>query len=421
VATTIPDAVLTPWRVPAVRPATAGLPAPLSARAAATIALRPWPPPGRTARSGLRWNFQYGAPDLAGFPAATWARLVTRRARRLPMSAMAYGATLGYEPLRRQVADYVGRARGVVAAPEQVVIVNGTQQALDLLAKLFLTARDLVVMENPGYQAARQAFQWAGATIVPCAVDAQGLRTDTLPEAPARLAYVTPSHQFPLGGILPPARRLALLRWAERAGALVVEDDYDSEFQYDQQPVQALQGLDRSDRVVYVGTFSKVLFPALRIGYLVVPQSLLEPLAAARLLTDYHTPTFDQMVVADFLAGGHFDRHLRRSRERNRARRACLVAALDEHFGTAVEVAGARAGVHVVAWFRDVRPGALAGVLERALLEGLGIYSVAPYHVRPPARAGLLLGYASLDECDIRDGIRALARVVHRAGRATSR
>jgi GntR family transcriptional regulator/MocR family aminotransferase len=413
VTTRLPDALLTPWKPRPEHGAARTSPVPLSTRAAAAMALHAWPPPGRPAKPGLRYNFQYGIPALADFPVDTWARLVARRARDASLSMLRYGKTLGFDPLRQQIAEYLGRARGVVTTPDQVLVVNGTQQAVDLIARLLVNPGDAVVVEEPCYQAARQALLVAGAEAVACPVDRHGLRTDRLPGSRAiKLAYVTPSHQFPLGGILPLARRLELLRWAEQRGAYLIEDDYDSEFQYDHRPVQALQGLDRAGRVLYVGSLSKVLFPSLRIGYLVVPSVLVQPLATLRLLTDYHTPTFEQAVLSDFMKDGDFERHLRRSRARNKARRVRLVEALQEHCGADVEITGASAGLHIAVWLRHVAAGAVSDLVARAADRGVGIYPIAPYFLRPPRRAGLLLGYANLSERDIVEGVRRLGTLL---------
>jgi GntR family transcriptional regulator/MocR family aminotransferase len=292
-------------------------------------------------------------------------------------------------------------------------VVNGSQQALDLAARLLVDRGDRVVMEEPGYLAARQTFAAAGARILPRPVDDEGLDVSRLPRKErVRLAYVTPSHQFPTGSILSLARRLELLRWAERAGAYVLEDDYDSEFRYEGRPIAAVQGLDRAGRVLYVGTFSKVLFPSLRIGYVVVPPSLIQALGPVRWLADYHTPTFEQEVLTDFIAEGHFESHLRRTRARCAARRKALVEALHEHLGDRVMVTGANAGIHVAAWLRGMPASALPGLIKRAAARRLGLYPVWPHYVRPPREAGLLLGYASLTEREIRAGVKILAEVV---------
>jgi GntR family transcriptional regulator/MocR family aminotransferase len=413
VSRTLPDAPLEPWKArkpgrerPLRQPS-------LSPQARQVLALAPLPPPGGAVRPGLRYDFQYGVPALPDFPHQEWSRIVTRRARGITLATLRYGRVLGYGPLRKAIASYLSRSRGIVATPAQIVVVNGTQQGLDLIARLLVRPGDRVVVEEPCYQAARQVFQTIGARLLPTAVDDRGLDTAHLPSrVDVRIAYVTPSHQFPLGGILPLQRRLELLRWAERSNAYIVEDDYDSEYQYEGRPVEAVQGLDRSGRVLYVGTLSKVLFPSLRIGYLIVPGSLIPALASLRFLTDGHTPTFEQAVLTDFISEGHFERHLRRSRERNKARRAVLMQALEAHLGDSVQMAGASAGVHVVLWLRRVAPERLDALIAAAAERGLGIYSIAPYYLEHPRRAGLLLGYASLGEREIREGIALLARVL---------
>lgn len=385
----------------------------LSAHAERVNAIAPLPAPGARIRSGLTCDFRYGLPAVQDFPQSLWARLMARRARSVSVRTLGYGRSLGFGPLREAVADYVRRARGVNATADRVVIVNGAQQAFDLIARLFIDPGDRVVVEEPGYQAARQAFLAAGARLVPVPVDTSGIDVSRLPRRDrVRLAYVTPSHQFPLGGILPLARRLELLRWAESVGAHVVEDDYDSEFRYAGNPVEAVQGLDLTGRVLYVGTFSKVLYPSLRIGYLVVPEPLIGPVAAQKFLIDGHAPTFEQEVLTDFITAGHFERHLRRSRARNAARRAALLAALDDALGDEATVSGEHAGLHVVLWPRGLQSTQLDAVQRLALDRGVGVYPVSPYYLRPPRRAGLMLGYACLTEQEIREGVAVLAEAL---------
>lgn len=412
VSESLPDAALAPWSASQIA-ASGGPPPCLSAVARRIVALEPLPPPGAPIVPGLLYDFRYGLPSIGDFPHRTWARLVGRRARGMTIRTLRYGRTLGFGPLREAIADYVRRARGVNATSEQVIVVNGTQQALDLVARLLLDPGDGVVIEEPGYQAARQVLLAAGARLVPTRVDRSGLDVSRLPRSrQATMAYVTPSHQFPLGGILSLPRRLELLQWAAEKGAYIVEDDYDSEFQYEGRPVESVQGLDRSGRVIYIGTFSKVLFPSLRIGYLVVPESFVPAVAAVKFLMDCHTPTFEQEVLADFIREGHFERHLRRSRAHNASRRAALIEALDRVLGGSVEVSGANAGVHVVVWLDDVPPSRLDAIVRRAAARKLGIYSIAPYYMRRPTRSGLLLGYACLTEREIRDGIGVLGSVL---------
>lgn len=393
------------------QPATAAPQLQPSSYAARVIDLSPWPPPGARRDPPLPCDFRYGVPALTDFPQRIWSRLTSRRAQRMSLRTLGYGRTLGLPALREAIAIYLAQARGVTTTAEEIVVVNGSQQALDLIARLLIDAGDRVAFEEPGYQGARQVFQAAGAEVVPVRVDAHGLRVADLPSH-ARLAYVTPSHQFPLGGVLPLERRLELLRWASDAGAYVVEDDYDSEFRYEGKPVAAMQGLDRSGRVIYVGTFSKVLCPSIRIAYVVVPKALVAPLAALKFLTDYHTPTFEQEVLADFIAEGHFERHLRRCRRRNAARREALLEACASQLADRVEIVGTSAGVHAVMWLRDYHRGAIDAIAQEAARQSVGLYPVTPYYLRPPARAGLLLGYACLGEADIERGIGVLGRVL---------
>ena len=412
VATTLPDPHLQA-RAARGPSTTDGSNPRLSAYARRVVALAPLPAVGRPQRPGLVYDFRYGVPAVAEFPQQAWARLTQRRLRTMSVKTLRYGRALGWLPLREAIAEYVTRTRGVAATFEQVVIVNGSQQALDLVARLLVDPGDRVVVEEPSYLSARQVFLAAGADLVSVPVDEAGLDVSQLPRrGPVRLAYVTPSHQFPLGGVLPLARRLELLRWAERSGTFVLEDDYDSEFWYSGHPIEAIQGLDTAGRVIYVGTFSKVLFPSLRLGYLIVPPALVPPLAALKFLVDRHAPTFEQEVLASFMTEGHFERHVRRARARNAARRSAMLEALDEGLGKRVEVSGANAGLHMVAWLRDIPAAQLDAVITCAADLGVGVYSVAPYYTDPPGAAGLLLGYAGLTEAEIREGIRLLAKAV---------
>lgn len=390
-------------------------PARLSQYARRALAQSPWPPPGARWPGPLACDFHYGTPALFEFPHATWARLIAARARRLSIPDVRYGRTFGYQPLRSAIAQHLRRSRGVNAADDQVVIVNGSQHGLDLLVRLLVDPGDYVALEEPGYQGARQTLIAADARLLPVPVDSQGMDVSQLPSGhPVRLAYVTPSHQFPLGGVLPLDRRVELLRWAEQADAFVIEDDYDSEFQYHGRPVEAVQALDRASRVLYVGTFSKVLFPSIRIGYLVLPESLVEPIAALRILTDYHTPTFQQAALADFITHGHFESHLRRARVRNAKKRAALLDALQKYLGSRAQVVGENAGVHVVVWLPELEASNADALRQQAARVGVGLYGVEPYYRQPPARAGLLFGYASLDEREIHDGIKLLGQVLDR-------
>jgi GntR family transcriptional regulator/MocR family aminotransferase len=385
----------------------------LSQHARQVLSLHPLPAPGHPRRRGLPYDFRYGQPALEDFPHVTWAKLVAQRARLMSTQSMTYGRVRGFAPLREAIADHLRRARGIRAIGEQVIIVSGTQQAIDLTARMLLDRGDRVVVEEPCYQVARQVFLGFGAHLLPTPVDTAGLDVTMLPRnAPVRLAYVTPSHQFPLGGVLPLDRRVELLRWAEHSGAYVLEDDYDGEFQYQASPVEALQGLDSAGRVLYVGSFSKILFPSLRIAYLVVPEELVPAATALKFLMDCAAPRFSQEVLAEFIAEGHFDRHVRRMCVLYAARRAILLDALTQAFGDRVDVVGADAGLHVVVYLRGLSPDAVPELVERAAAGGIGIYPVAPYYLTPPQHSGLILGYASLHERDIRAGVHALAELL---------
>jgi GntR family transcriptional regulator/MocR family aminotransferase len=362
-------------------------------------------------RPGLTSDFRYGLPAVGDFPHTLWARLMARRAQTASIRSLGYGEPEGYLPLREALADYLRRARGVVCEPGQILIVNGSQQALDITARVLVDPGDAVVIEDPHYEGARQVFVAAGARLFTVPVDAEGLDVANLPRsaASARIVYVTPSHQFPTGAVMPLERRLRLLGWARAADGYILEDDYDSEYMYGSRPVEAVQALDRNGRVIYVGTFSKVLFPSLRLGYLVLPPPLVKAFTVAKWLTDRHTPTLEQGALTDFIRLGHFARHLRRSRARNAARRRALLEAIEAHLGDRVEISGANAGIHVLIWLKNFRLGEMRRLVERAERTGVGIYPVTPYYSKPPRGAGLLLGYASMDEPEIRAGIQRLA------------
>src|SRR5262252_2936573 len=359
-----------------------------------------------------RYDFRYGSPAVDEFPREIWRRLLAARARRAARESFGYGAPAGYGPLRDALSEYLARARGVSCDAERIVIVNGSQQALDLVSRVLLDPGDSAVVEEPHYSGVTIPFEAAGARLIKVPVDASGLDTSRLPlaGAGARLAYVTPCHQFPTGVIMPLERRLALLRWASRVGAWIVEDDYVSEFRYEGHPLEALQSLDRAGRVVYIGTFSKTLFPALRLAYLVLPSALVRPFVAAKWAADRFSAPLAQEALAEFITSGQFERYLRRAGSRNASRRRALIEALRRHFGDRIEIAGENTGVHLVVWFNDVKPRELDAVIARAAKAGVGVYSIAPAYTRPPDRAGLLFGYAALTEAEIRAGIQRLAQ-----------
>ena len=414
-ATTLVADVVPP-RVPGPAAGTETAPAPRLSAYAQRLTREPSMPPSGSyaARSGLRWDFRYGKPAVDDFPHDVWRRLLAAHAKRPSSDSLGYADPAGHAPLRAALAEYLHRARGLHCDAEQIVIVNGSQQAIDLAARVLLDPGDAAVIEEPHYTGATVAFDAIGARLIRVPCDAQGLDPALLPTASqrARVAYVTPCHQFPSGVILPLERRLALLDWAARTDAWVIEDDYVSEFRYEGRPLEALQALDRHGRVVYIGTFAKTLFPALRLAYLVLPRALVRPFTAAKWVSDRFSTPLPQAALAEFIASGAFERHLRRAGLRNAARRRTLIDALQQHLGERVEIAGENTGVHLVVWLNGVKPQQVPALIERAAAAGVGLYSVAPYHAQPQPRGGLLFGYAALSEAAIRAGIRRFAALL---------
>ncbi|HKW95424.1 MAG TPA: PLP-dependent aminotransferase family protein, partial [Methylomirabilota bacterium] len=319
----------------------------LSRRGVALVAA----PQGAHRLDGPPRAFRIGTPAVDLFPVALWWRLASARLRSITPTQLDYGEPAGLRALREAIADHVQTARGTRCGPEQIVIVAGAQQGLELISRILLDPGDRVWMEEPGYPGARSALVGAGARIVPVRVDAEGLDVEmgARRAGDARLAYVTPSHQYPLGVPMSLPRRLALLQWASRARAWIVEDDYDSEFRYGARPIPCLHGLDVDGRVIYVGSFSKTLFPALRLGFLIVPADLVDGLVAARAVADQHPPVLDQAILADFIVRGHFARHLRRMRMAYRERLQALTAASERFCGGALRVRPTRTGLHAIA------------------------------------------------------------------------
>lgn len=361
--------------------------------------------------STIRYDVRPGRASFGDLPYALWRRLLNARARDAKVADLDYGPAAGRRELREAVAARLRRLRGLDVSPDNIVIVNGTQQALDLICRVLVNPGDRVLMEEPHYTGARCAFMAAGAEMVFTSVDENGIRVPTIGRGrrPFRLAYVTPSHQFPTGAVLSLERRLRLVAWAAREGAFIVEDDYDGEYRYDGPPLQALAGMDRAGCTIYLGTFSKILFPALRLGYMVLPTPLVEPIVATKAIADTGTSALVQLALADFIAEGHFDRHLRRTTASNAARRHALVAAIDREFGDRATVSGASAGLHLLVWLQRRRGGAIRDVHARAARVGVGLFTVDPFYATPPERTGILLGFAPLVPADIRDGIRRLA------------
>jgi len=314
---------------------------------------------------------------------------------------------MGYGPLRQAVADYLNTSRGVQCVPEQVAIVSGVQEALDLVARLFLNPGDRVCMENPGYSGAAIVFESVGAKISTLSVDEGGMRLTYSKLNRSRLVYVTPGHQFPLGITMSLTRRLELLEWARNSGALIFEDDYDSEFRYSGRPVPALQGIDRYARVLFAGSFSKVLFPSLRLGYLVIPRDLLDYFAATKSITSRHSSLLEQAVLCDFITEGHFGRHIRRMREVYAERLAVLLDEAQKKLGGLLEISRVEAGLQTVGWLLegiDAKSAAKAAAARNVEVTPLSIYNRGRM-----LREGLQLGFAAVDAREIRRGVRDLA------------
>jgi GntR family transcriptional regulator/MocR family aminotransferase len=297
----------------------------------------------------------------------------------------------------------------VVCDPSEVIVVNGSQQAIDLVARVLVERGDRVAIEDPQYNGTREVLRAAGAQLLPVPVDRDGLNPAKLPEQ-AGLVFVTPSHQFPTGAILPLARRLALLDWARRKNSIIVENDHDGEFHYEGRPLESLQGLDTEGRIVYLGTFSRTVFPALRIGYLIVPKSLAPPFIAAKWLNDLHSPTLEQETLAEFINSGMYERHLRRLRRRNAARRKALLGAVHTYLGNRVEVTGDGSGAHIVLW--PVKQVSEGTVIAQAASRGVAVYGISHCYLTKPSRTGLIIGYSRMNEGPIREGIRLLSEAL---------
>lgn len=361
--------------------------------------------------------FRTSVPALDVFPVDLWARLTAARARRSTPASLAYGDPQGLPALRQAIADYLASARGVRCAPERILVTSGSQQALDLAARVLLDPGDAVWMEDPGYFGAGAALAAGGARLVPVPVDEQGLDVaeGRRRAADARVAFVTPARQMPLGVALSAARRDALLAWAADSAAWILEDDYDSEFRFADAPVPALLGLDPR-RVLLTGTFSKVMYPALRLGYLVVPDSLVASFAAARRFMDFCPPQLAQAVLADFMAAGHFERHVRRMRTIYAERRQLLVGLLQRQLAGLVEIDAPDAGMNLIAW---LPPGVDDAAVSRELADaGVDSLPVSACALERRLRPGLILGYSGVREADLRRGIAPLRRVVSAAAAA---
>ena len=355
------------------------------------------------------FDLSVGGPDNALFPLAVWRRLVSATLRPSLLAASAYEGG-GHEGLQQEVARYAGLSRSVVAGPDDVLLTNGAQQGLDVVARAVVDPGDVVVVEDPGYTAAVRLFASHGARVVGVPVDAEGLVVDALPRS-ARLVYVTPSHQFPTGAVMSLRRRIALLEWASRRNAVVVEDDYDSEFRFEDRPLAPLQSLDRDGRVVYVGSFSKTLMPSLRVGYVIAPQSLQATLRQVKLLSDWQGDAVTQGALARFMAEGLLSAHVRRVTKVYAARRAALLEALAGLPGDRLEVLPSAAGLHLCTRFVDTTVDDVA-VARRALAAGVTVEPLSVRHHSTPPRPGLAMGFRRVPPERMAEAVDRLASVL---------
>ncbi|KVG19256.1 DNA-binding protein [Burkholderia ubonensis] len=361
----------------------------------------------------LGFDFRGGVTDKTLFPFDAWRRCLHHALRQQARGPGQYHEPAGDQQLRLAIARYVAFSRAVACNWQDVIVTQGAQQALDVLARVVVRPGDVVAVEDPGYPPARAAFASLGATVVGVPVDAHGLVAGRLPDD-ARLVYVTPSHQFPLGMPMSLERRVALLEWAQRRRAVIIEDDYDGEFRFEGRPMESLKSLDRAGLVAYVGTFSKTIFPELRIGYAIPPAALHPALCKAKQIADWHTCTLTQTALARFMLDGDFARHLRRVQKHYDARRKVLIAHLRDSLAPWLDAIVPAAGIHLAARLR-------AGVDEAALIAAarahdIGLYGIAAFHVDAPRQAGLLFGYGGIDATRIDAALAQLAALLRAAG-----
>ncbi len=358
-------------------------------------------------------NFRYGQPAFDQFPMQLWRKLLSRHCRH-SLDWLEYATDpLGHRPLREAIACYLSRFRAVQCEPDQILITNGTQQALDLIVRLLVDPGETIALEEPSYLKARHAFLAQGAKLLPIPVDESGLVVEHLRNYSTdsiKLLYITPSHQFPTGAVLSLPRRLELLSWAQKTGAMIIEDDYDSEYRYEGRPIPALQGLDYGNTVLYIGTFSKVLFPSLRIGYLVLPQQLVSVFTRAKLLADRHLPLLEQYVLTDFIEEGYLERHIRRMRLYYDQLRQVLVQALNVHLGEQATILGENAGIHLMVRLHTNLSD--EEIIYRASQVGVGMVTAKPYYLKTAPTGEFIFGYSELTQQQLQEGIRRLAQVL---------
>jgi GntR family transcriptional regulator / MocR family aminotransferase len=355
--------------------------------------------------------FRRGLPAVDKFPLALWSRIVARCSRKMKSGDLNYTEPQGFLAFRCTIAEYLRNLRAVKCEPEQVFVVSGSQQGLQLIAHTLLNEGDPVCMEDPGYPGARSAFLAVGANVLPVPIDGEGMEVSKATQLPMpKLIYVTPSHQFPLGVTMSLGRRLSLLDWAARSPAWVVEDDYDSEFRFVSRPLSSLQGLS-PDRVIYVGTFSKAMFPSLRLGYVVLPKNLVRAFSDSRRSNDFCAPFLTQAAMNEFIVEGHFARHLRRMRLLYAERQSAMLIALRREFGNHLQISNTDTGMDLVVWLPASNSDTKAAQL--ASRAGILTMPMSFFYSTPSKRGGLFLGFGAINQNQIREGVEKLRRALH--------
>ena len=381
----------------------------LSAYASRTMSL---PPTISAEQEPLQFDFRYGDVAPSDFPKLAWKRA-------LSAAALAHRERLGYDhpagssALRQALQGYLWRARGIRCEARQIVVVSGSQQGLDLCGRVLVNPGDRVVLEEPCYLMARNVMAALGAETLAVPCDRDGIDPSRLPDPEGiACAIVTPSHQFPLGGVLSARRRQELVDWAAAGDVYLIEDDYDGEYRYDVNPIPPLQ-LSQPDRVIYIGTASKILSPTLRLGYMVLPEPLIDAFVRCKQITDRHSASFEQEALASMIDSGAYETHVRRMRRMNAERRAAFLSEMGRVFGNHVEIVGTSAGLHVVVWFEQLLAEDEGRIGELARANGFGLYPITPlYATRSDPRAGFIFGYASLSVSDIREGVARLGELL---------
>lgn len=358
--------------------------------------------------------FQNGLPSLEDFPFNEWLKIINKPGTIIPHTQFGYQDSTGYKPLRNAISNYLTTYRAVNCVPEQIIVINGSQQGLDLISRVMLDENKNVMIEDPGYFGTRASVFKAKAKVHPVPVDKEGIDIDYAYRHYPKpdFIYTTPSHQFPLGAIMSISRRLKLLEYAERNDAWIIEDDYDSEFRYTGSPLPSLQGMDKFNRVIYIGTFSKVLFPGLRLGYLVLPsEEMVKPFAVVKSITDRQSPILDQIVLSKFIEEGYFTKHIRKMRMLYKERQDFLIAELYKETGSKLKFKASDAGMHMVVWlpknFNDKKISALAK--ENNLI----VYPLSDYVLKFKQKPGLILGYTGFDKSKLKAGVKILSKIIN--------